>query len=120
MKGSMQHTTDHARISAGLARIQQSFLSEAEARCARLRVLRQQLSEMTQDQAALKEIGQITHKIAGTAATLGYPELGVQASEIDDAIDQRDPATGAPSPDLLAKIDSVISALALLKPSTQG
>jgi HPt (histidine-containing phosphotransfer) domain-containing protein len=68
---------------------------------------------------ALDEIGRISHKIAGTAATLGFPELGADASVIDDLIDRTGAANGTESAcwllcdlrDMITRLDALIAAV---------
>ncbi|WP_324751971.1 Hpt domain-containing protein [Roseovarius sp. Pro17] len=100
-------------MSNGLARVRVRFVAELRVRRARLIELRSQLLNLPLCAEALKEIGQISHKIAGTAAILGFPGLGASASAIDDAIDQIKVWPTAPDPALLDRIDRMISDMEL-------
>lgn len=103
------HSMNTGGMSAGMDRIRTRFIDELRARRARLIDLRTDLGTASQANNALKEIGQISHKIAGTAKTLGFPELGAIAGAIDDAIDQRATSLSAPQPALLGQIDQIIA-----------
>lgn len=98
-----------SEMSDGLARIRARFVDELRVRHARLVELRSHVGGPDQSHSALMEIGQINHKIAGTAATLGFPELGVRAGAIDSAIDQKNMAVTRPMPEVLDMIDRMIS-----------
>nr|WP_262494996.1 Hpt domain-containing protein [Paracoccus thiocyanatus] len=76
------------------------FVAELVNRHARLVVLRAWLDDASAYGPALTETGQICHKIAGTAATLGFPTLGTQAGAIDDLITKSQQATETAAPDL--------------------
>jgi HPt (histidine-containing phosphotransfer) domain-containing protein len=103
------HSMNAGGMSAGMARIRARFIDELRVRRARIIDLRTDLGTTSQTHDALKEIGQISHKIAGTAKTLGFPALGALAGEIDDAIDQRATSLDAPQPALLGQIDQIIA-----------
>lgn len=68
-------------ISDGLARVRLRFLGELQNQHARLTLMRDDLDH---SRSAFLEIAKICHKIAGTAATLGFPELGAQAATVDE------------------------------------
>lgn len=102
-------TMNAGNMSAGIARIRARFIEELRVRRTRLIALRARLADETQADTALKEIGQISHKIAGTAKTLGFPALGTIAAAIDDAIDQKASVQTAPHPRLLGQIDRIIA-----------
>ncbi len=93
----------------GIARVRVRFVAELRVRRARLIELRSQLIDLPLCVEALKEIGQISHKIAGTAATLGFPVLGHSAAAIDGAINQNKVWPIARDPALLDQIDRMIS-----------
>jgi chemotaxis protein histidine kinase CheA len=74
------------RLSDGLARIRARFVDELTTRFDDMAQLRPQLNDPSTAEPALIEIGKICHKIAGTAATLGFPTLGKEAAAIDDHV----------------------------------
>ncbi|MFX0543827.1 Hpt domain-containing protein [Roseovarius sp. S4756] len=100
---------DLITFSTGLLRIRTRFVDELDEKRLRLAELRLQIQGQAPSHAALKEIGQICHKIAGTALTLGFPDLGASASAIDGAIDQKAAEFIMPSSDLLLCIDEMIA-----------
>ncbi len=69
-----------------------------------------QVTQRVEIKDSLTEIGQICHKIAGTAATLGFPELGASAAKIDDFIIANIDSQDDPDPYLLAEIDLLLAA----------
>ncbi len=95
-------------VSDGIARVRVRFLAELLARHFRLIELRSQLIDLPLCVEVLKEIRQICHKIAGTAAMLGFPALGRSAAAIDDVINQIKVCPIAPDPALLDQIDRMI------------
>ncbi|MCZ4353549.1 Hpt domain-containing protein [Roseovarius aestuarii] len=103
----MSYSTNYSDISDGLTRVRARFAEESQIRQDRLLILVSQLQDASAAPAALVEIGEINHKIAGTAATLGYPDLGAGAAEVDEMIHQ----STLVNPELLIKIDNVISKL---------
>lgn len=60
-------------------------------------------------QAALGDIGGIAHKLAGTAATLGYPEIGHLAAEVERLV-----ALNATGPEVMPVLDPLMEALEAL------
>lgn len=105
------HATNESRLSDGLRRVRARFVDELKNRHSRLTNLRADLDpDLSNDEvckAAMTEIGQIAHKIAGTAATLGFPELGAQASAIDDVVIKRASLPEAFPDDILSQIDQM-------------
>lgn len=73
-------------LTMGLARVRARFVTELRERFRRIGQLRHQLEGHVGNHEALREIGEISHKLAGTAATLGFPELGKSATLVDDLI----------------------------------
>ncbi|MEB8386964.1 Hpt domain-containing protein [Rhodobacteraceae bacterium KMM 6894] len=100
-------------LSSGLARVRLRFIDELQVRRSRLIELRSQLDDQSQCSEAMKEIGHINHKIAGTAETLGFPSLGASAAAIDNIIDKTKAWPTGPDPALLNQIDSIISEMNL-------
>lgn len=58
---------------------------------------------------ALAEIGGIAHKIAGTAATLGYAEIGHLAAEVERLV-----AIGATGGEIILALDPLMESLETL------
>lgn len=73
-------------ISIRLQKVRTHFLIELEKQYHDVEMLRNQLDQVADPSEACSEIGRICHKIAGTAATLGFPDLGNVAAEIDDYV----------------------------------
>lgn len=71
-----------AKLSAGLAAVRHRFLIELVDRLDRL----DRLGDDLDRPGAVTEAQQIFHRIAGTAAMVGYPELGTLARELDDGL----------------------------------
>ncbi len=76
----------NGEMSVGLARVRARFVDEMTSRLDHLIKLRSQMDDALSFDEASVEIGQIGHKIAGTAATLGFPELGAEAAKADDIV----------------------------------
>ena len=100
---------DLSTFSDGLLRVRGRFIHDLEEKRRRLVQLRFQAQDDRQSLPASKEIGQICHKIAGTAATLGFPTLGEHALAIDDAVDQKAAEISMPSHKLLLTVDTLVS-----------
>lgn len=90
-----------------LARAEALFLTLAESRLAALESARARVLSGQSPQDALTEIGGIAHKIAGTAATLGYAALGRNAAEVERMI-----ALGATAPEILPELEQLLDTLA--------
>lgn len=73
-------------ISIRLEKVRTHFLTELEKQYRDVEMLRDQLDRVADPSQTCHEIGRICHKIAGTAATLGFPDLGHVAAEIDDFV----------------------------------
>lgn len=78
-------------------------------RFSRVATLRADLDRVPLPDGPMMEIGRIAHKIAGTAATLGFPDLGRTAAEIDDRITRRITVGQPPDRDLVARIDTMLA-----------
>lgn len=96
-------------MSEGLARVRARFVEELDTRLARMTRLRTQLDNTDSFDAALNEIGQISHKIAGTAATLGFRDLGSEAADIDDLVMKHSQQDITPKADMRARIDLLLT-----------
>lgn len=93
-------------ISSGLSRIRARFIAGMHEQSTRLETLKLRLHDAPDDDDALREVGQIAHKIAGTAATLGFQDLGALASQIDDSIHRLVETNARINPDIVQMIDS--------------
>ncbi|RKF14189.1 hypothetical protein D6850_13595 [Roseovarius spongiae] len=98
-------------LSVGLVRVRARFLDELHGRFDRIDELRLQFGNDRCDHAALREIGEIAHKIAGTAATLGFPKLGESATVIDDLVHENGEEAATNDPRLLGLIDSLCATM---------
>ncbi|WP_322866636.1 Hpt domain-containing protein [Aquicoccus sp. G2-2] len=99
------------RLSDGLARIRIRFVEELTHRFDRMAQLRPELNDPATAEPALIEIGKISHKIAGTAATLGFPTLGSEAAEIDDHVANYSAAAEESGRDVREKIDQMLETI---------
>jgi len=75
-------------LQVKLEAIRVKFIDLLEDRLDELENLRDQIDIETQRQSVLRKIQFIAHKIAGTAGTLGYSEIGQLASRTEDTIIQ--------------------------------
>jgi len=73
-----------------LEKIRTHFLTELEKQYLEVEMLRGRLDQVADPSETCYTIGRICHKIAGTAATLGFPDLGNIAAEIDDFVASND------------------------------
>lgn len=92
------------------------FINLTEERILRIETLVQAVHRGQEPAPALTEIAQISHKIAGVAGTLGYPEIGDTARSIEQRL-KADLAAGEPLRhwDSMAQdIDSFLDALEAL------
>lgn len=69
-----------------LGKIRAHFLSELEKQYLEVEMLRDRMDQVADHSETCHAIGRICHKIAGTAATLGFPDLGNIAAQIDDFV----------------------------------
>lgn len=106
----MDATADQG-LSQGLARVRARFLGELEGRAARVYALRAALDAPATADEALVEIGRIAHKIAGTAATLGFPDLGTAAAAIDEAASRHADPAAPPASALAPEVDRLLNAM---------
>jgi HPt (histidine-containing phosphotransfer) domain-containing protein len=89
------------------------FINLTEERIMRIETLAQAVHRGDDPAAALIEIAQISHKIAGVAGTLGYPEIGDTARSIERRL-KADVASGMPLQNwetMADEIDSFLDAL---------
>jgi HPt (histidine-containing phosphotransfer) domain-containing protein len=103
---------NNIEMSDAILRIRERFVDGLNVMHSRMVELRHHLEEPERFLSALMEIGKISHKISGTAATLGFSKLGTRASAIDDAIDQNNSTYEIPISELLNMIDCMISDMA--------
>ncbi|NEX48523.1 Hpt domain-containing protein [Pseudotabrizicola algicola] len=73
------------------------FLDLTASRQIEIEIERGNLEAGTDPKHAAREIGKIVHKIAGTAASLGFPGLGAQAQTVESLCHQ---AAASPARDL--------------------
>ncbi|WP_417690081.1 Hpt domain-containing protein [Roseibium sp.] len=75
-------------LSLGLEKIKKQFLVILEQNLVQMSEAVDQLHDPLPHAPSLKTICDIAHKIAGTAGTLGFTELGAQAAVTEDLIRQ--------------------------------
>lgn len=66
--------------------VRDRFISLLDERLDELDILREQIAQDVKHADAFAQIQFITHKIAGTASTLGFPEIGQEASNTENTI----------------------------------
>lgn len=84
-----------AGLPQALQAAHQVFITLTIDRILRIKVLAQAVRKGDDAPSALTEIAQIAHKIAGVAATLGYPEVGDKARALEQKL-KADIASGDP------------------------
>lgn len=89
-----------------LAAAQRLFCRLAAGRLDALEDARLRYADGRDISAALVEIGETAHKIAGTAATLGYAEIGDLAAEVERLV-----ITGANGGTVMKALDPLMEAL---------
>lgn len=104
-------TMGGGEMSDGLARVRARFVEELQERFRRVQELRLHLEQHPSSTEPLTGIGQIAHKIAGTAATLGFPELGSISAQVDDAVAARAGTPDEPDAALTARIDHMLAVM---------
>lgn len=75
-----------ADISPSLMPLRERFMALNAARARELTELRLRIETGQDAEASLLAIGDIVHKIAGVALTLGFPALGLRSMELDRLI----------------------------------
>ena len=106
-------TAGDAKLQAGLGRIRLRFLSVLDERLDTMEAHYDALAKHEQRDDALAVIQTEAHKIAGTARTVGYEELGSLALDLDQSISAYARSTtrdDALISSLVAKIDVLIEA----------
>ena len=74
-------------FSAGLLKVRSRFLEQLPEQTAMIRELWAQVQTAPdRPSPILLDIGRIAHRIAGTAATLGFPDLGRIAATLEDTV----------------------------------
>lgn len=73
-------------VLPALQPLRDRFIVMSKLRAAELSALRNRMRQGQQPGAAICEIGEIVHKISGVAATLGFPQWGQLAAELDSTI----------------------------------
>jgi len=97
------------KMAEGLTRVRYRFIEELEPRRNELVLLRDGLTDTPLAEEKVTSIARIAHKVAGTAETLGFANLGKVAAELDEFIDQN-PAGGVmPGNVLLGLLDTMIA-----------
>ena len=94
-------------MESALAGVRLRFLNELVPRSLELRRLQEQISENVNCTGSTIDVGILAHKLAGTAATLGFRELGEAAADLDELIAQH-PGSETIRCDLLKKIDKLL------------
>lgn len=96
-------------MAQGLAKVRYRFIEELEPRRNALVLLRDEITDRPLAEDKVASIARIAHKVAGTAETLGFAQLGKVAAELDEFIDQA-PAGGAMPRDVLfGLLDNMIA-----------
>ncbi|WP_192931160.1 Hpt domain-containing protein [Gemmobacter serpentinus] len=72
-----------ADISPSLAPLRDRFIALNATRAKDLIELRNRIEQGRDPEASFLAMGEIVHKIAGVALTLGFPALGLRAMELD-------------------------------------
>ena len=94
-------------MSAGLSRVRVRFLEMLSGRLQRLDELHAAIRAGENLMASLTEAGEIAHKLAGTAGTLGFKSLGDIAIEVDVLSQESAKAGRAPDTLFEAKLTSL-------------
>lgn len=68
-----------------LAELRKRFAARSAENAARLEILREQLNGDASDDT-IREIEQMAHRLAGTAGTFGFPDLGSLADAVEQEI----------------------------------
>lgn len=95
-------------LSIGLERVRVRFLGEL---IERTRLIDKAYSRMNSEGLAgnaIEEICAVAHKIAGTAGTLGFEQLGMQAAKTEDMIRKRSDGQAVEDATLRAEIIKLI------------
>ena len=97
---------DHI-IASALARDRTKFLEELPKSLHELQALRRQVELGVSLKDASGEIGLIAHRLSGTAATLGFQDLGAAASGLEALTTRRTSPDILPD-DLLPHLDRLL------------
>lgn len=87
--------TVNADMSGRLADLRARFVARSAKDVARIEELTRMFS--LGDSAAVYELERLSHKLAGSAGSFGYPELGIRASAVEYEAEKLRAASGDPS-----------------------
>lgn len=96
------------RMAEGLTRVRSRFIEELEPRRNELVLLRDAITDAPLVEEKVASIARIAHKISGTAATLGFANLGSVAAELDEFIDQNPTIAVMPRHILFGLLDEMV------------
>lgn len=96
-------------MTEGLARVRKRFVEELGPRRNSLVLLRDEVEETATPDEIIMSIGHISHKIAGTAATVGFAKLGGVAAELDDCIGRQKEGGAMPRNELFGLLEDLIA-----------
>lgn len=106
------HSTTGLRepISATLVPVQTRFREMIVDRILMFEAMKCAIEANDQPAQALDKIGDLAHKIAGVAATLGYPYAGQLATGVEQAVRDGD-AAGRPTQETWGRLQPSLEAL---------
>jgi len=79
-------SSENTGIDLVIARIRKDFIARLIERSLMLESLKAEVASSQQPERAISAIGEMAHKMAGVAATLGLQRLGKLSMRLDDLI----------------------------------
>lgn len=106
-----ENATDRdAILERALAPVRARFIEAIEGHILSFETLRQEAWRETPEKNALKEIGQLAHRIAGIAGSVGYKQIGEMASSVERRVIECC-ASDRTESDCVASVDEVLEPL---------
>ncbi|MDR9484897.1 MULTISPECIES: Hpt domain-containing protein [Sediminimonas] len=99
-----------AILERALAPVRARFIEAIEGHILSFEALRREARNGHSSKESLKEIGQLAHKIAGIAGSVGYEEIGEAASTVERRVLECE-ASALDDGDRLASVDEVLEPL---------
>ncbi|WP_417808343.1 Hpt domain-containing protein [Thioclava sp.] len=81
-----EHSSEDQSIASVIARIRGEFVATLMERSLVLESLKKEATSTQHPDRAISEMGEMAHKIAGVAETLGFPQLGRISLQLDGII----------------------------------
>ncbi|WP_434288771.1 Hpt domain-containing protein [Celeribacter sp. SCSIO 80788] len=87
---SLSDSAIRQRLAEAIGRTRQNFIDDLIVKIPEIEGLQARINARSNDRDALDQLGFLTHRMSGIAATVGFPEIGERAGEIHDVLSHFD------------------------------